>query len=167
MLSESTVAHLNSLTYRPDAERKICWLPLSGIFWDDEMPNMRLLITGPEADRIQVLRMFGMRAHLWKGRPLSDEDQQLWDSTRAQVPDWAFFRHLEVSADDQSAQEQAHQDSAAILEYMMADADEVSITEKDGLQNYSVTYDLTKEQTVQKTDSSWWKQLLRPRRPKD
>jgi len=39
MLSEITTAYLSTLTYRVDAAQKVCWLPLSGIYWEDELPR--------------------------------------------------------------------------------------------------------------------------------
>jgi hypothetical protein len=39
MLCETTVAHLSAFTYRADAKRRFSWLPLGGIYWEDEVPD--------------------------------------------------------------------------------------------------------------------------------
>lgn len=122
------------------------------------------LMNIPEDDRKQIFRLFGIRLRLWKGEPLPDAEQQFWDTTYSQVPNWAFFRRQQISDDDHHAQEQAEQGSADALEALLADAGQVSIREKDGVQEFSATFDLTKRQTPTETQRSWWERVLRRRR---
>jgi hypothetical protein len=148
MLNETTIATLSRLTYRPDAKREVCALPLAGIY-----------------DRIQIFRLYGIRPQIWKGEALPDKDQKFWDSMQSLVPRWAFFQRQRVSLDDLRAQEQAEQATAEGLEAWFADADEVRISETDGVQSLSVTFDLTKEQgSVQKKGMSWWERIFHHRR---
>lgn len=163
MISETTLGFLSTLTYRADAKRQVCLLPLGGIYWEDEMPDI-LLMNIPEDDRNQILRLFGIRLRLWKGEPLLDGEQELWDMTYSQVPGWAFFQRQQISEDDQHAQEQAEQDSADALEALLADADRISIREKDGVQEFSATFDLTKRKTPTEKKHSWWERVFRRRR---
>src|SRR5579859_702093 len=144
MMSETTLGFLSTLTYRADAKRQICWLPLGGIYWDDEMPAIHHLMNIPKDDQYQIFRLFAIRMRLWKGEPLPAAEQQFWDASYSQVPKWAFFRRQQISDDDQHAQEQAEQAAAGALEALLADADRVSISEKDGVQEFSATFDLTK-----------------------
>ena len=164
MISETTLGFLSTLTYRSDAKRQVCWLPLGGIYWEDEMPDIRHLMNIPEDDRNQILRLFGIRLRLWKDEPLLDAEQQVWDTTYSQVPSWAFFRRQQISDDDRRAQEQAEQGSADALEALLADADQVSIREKDGVQEFSATFDLTKRHTPTEKKRSWWERVLNRRR---
>ena len=70
MLTETTLGFLSTLTYREEAKRQVCWLPLSGIFWEDEMPDIHYLNKVPETDRNQIFLLFTIRVRLWKGEAL-------------------------------------------------------------------------------------------------
>ena len=159
MLSETTLGFLSPLTYRADAKRQVYWLPLGGIYWEDEMPDIRHLMNIPEDDRNQIFRLFSIRVRLWKGEPLPDAESQFWDTTHSQVPSWAFFHRQQISGDDQHAQEDAEQATTDALEALFADAHEVSVSEKDGVQSFSATFLLTKEQTAGKT-KPWWARVF-------
>src|SRR5215469_15199084 len=163
MLTETTLGFLSTLTYREEAKRQVCWLPLSGIFWEDEMPDIHYLNKIPENDRNQIFLLFTIRVRLWKGEALSDTEQQLWDATYSEVPKWAFFQRNRISSDDQRAQEDAEQGGADALEALLADADEVTISESDGVQNISATFDLTKGQIPRQKKQPWWERLLHGR----
>ena len=164
MLSETTLGFLSTLTYRADAKRQVCWLPLGGIFWEDELPDIRHLTEIPEDDRNQIFRLFSIRLRLWKGESLPDAERQFWDMTYSQVPNWAFFRRQQISDDDQHAQEQAERGAEDALEALLADANQVSISEKDGVQSFSATFDLTKKQTPTQKKFSWWERIFTRRR---
>lgn len=61
MLSETAAAHLRALTFRHNAERTACLLPYTGIYWEDELPELRQMMTLSEQEQIQVFRLLGMR----------------------------------------------------------------------------------------------------------
>jgi hypothetical protein len=164
VLSEITSAYLSTLTYRSDAKRLVCWLPISGIYWEDEMPDTRLLRKIPEDDFNQIMRLFGIRSILWKNESLTEDDERFWDTTRSQVPSWAFFRRRTISVDDQNAQDQAERAAAEVVEALTADADELSIVEKDGVRTVSATFKLTKEVSTVEKKQSWWERLFSRRR---
>jgi hypothetical protein len=165
MLSQTTIGYLSTLTYRHNAKRGVCWLPLSGIYWEDEMPDISHLWKMPKDDQHQVLRLFGIRARIWKGETLPDAEQRFWNAAQSLVPDWAFFQRQEVSVTDLRAQEEAERETTEGVESWFADADEVEVTEKNGVQSFSLTFDLTKEQRdLVKRDlikkESWWKRIF-------
>ncbi len=160
MMSETTLGFLSTLTYRADAKRQVCWLPLGGIYWEDEMPDIRHLMNIPEDDRNQIFHLFAIRLRLWKGVSLPDAEQQFWDTTYSQVPTWAFFRRQQISDDDQYTQEQAEDGAAVALDALLADADLVSIRKKDGVQEFSATFDLTKKRTPTEKKRSWWERVF-------
>jgi hypothetical protein len=160
MLSTTTLEYLSTLTYRADAKRAVCWLPLGGIYWDDELPDIPTLMNIPEEDRIKIFRLFGVRVRIWRGDPLPFEDQQFWDTAQSLVPGWAFFRRQRVAADDQLAQDQAEKATTEALEAWFADADHAEITEKDGIQSFSLTFDLAKLQQM----PSFWERIFRRKR---
>ncbi len=164
MLTETTLEFLSTLTYRGYAKQQVCCLPLSGIYWEDEMPDIHYLNEIPENDRNQIFRLFIIRVRLWKGEVPSDTEQQLWDVTYSQAPEWAFFQRKRISADDQHGQEDAEQGGADALEALLADADEVTISESDGIQNISAIFDLTKAQIPQQKRQGWWEQVFHRRR---
>lgn len=128
MLTEATLGFLSTLTYRADAKRQVCCLPLSGIYWEDEMPDIHYLIEIPENDRDQIFRLF-------------------------------TFQPI-----DQHAQEDAEQCGADAIEALLADADEVTIKENDGVQNISATFDLTKGEIPPQTKRAWSERVFHRRR---
>ena len=85
----------------------------------------------PEEDRNKIFRLFGLRVRIWRGDPLSSEDQRFWDTAQSLVPGWALFGRQRVSVDDLQAQEQAEQATAQALEAWIADADHAEMSETD------------------------------------
>ena len=128
------------------------------------MPDIHYLNKIPESDRNQIFRLFTIRVRLWKRQILSDTEKQLWDETYSEVPQWAFFQRNHISADDQHALEDAEQGGADALEALLADADEVTISENDGVQNISATFDLRKGQIPPQKKEAWWERVFHRRR---
>jgi hypothetical protein len=139
-------------------------LPLSSICWEDEMPDFQLLREIPQDDFNQLLRLFGIRTRLWKDEPLTEDDERFWDRARSQVPGWAFFRRKTISADEQQVQDEAERATDQFFEVFFSDADELSISEKDGVQTYSATFKVTKEKATGQKRKSWWERIFRRRR---
>lgn len=160
MLSGSTIVQLNARPYRANAKWRACFLPIRGIYWEDEIPDITRLGKLPDEDKKQVLRLFGIRLRIWKGEALSDRDREFWDEVLSQVPDWAFFQRLRVSADELQAQVAAERSSDNVVEALSICADEFSTSEEDGVQSFSATIDLTKEDWAQ-PKQSWWKRMFR------
>lgn len=50
-----------ALTYRAESKRLVSLMPLSGIYWDDEIPDLRALFSLGEDDKMQYLRLFAIR----------------------------------------------------------------------------------------------------------
>jgi len=106
MLSEKAVALLTALPYRPDAEWGINFLPFGSIYWHDEMPAVGDLFDQAD-DMLIIHAMFGIRLKLWDCEVLNAQDQQLWDATKRQVPDWALFKRLNLSDEQRLARKKA------------------------------------------------------------
>jgi hypothetical protein len=100
MLSQAVVDCLSSLAFRPEAEGQSCALPLAGIYWDDEMPDLRIIGKLSEEDRNQVFQLFGIRMKIWDRETLKNEEQQFWDTARTQIPNYALSQRLDLSAED-------------------------------------------------------------------
>jgi len=128
------------------------------------MPDIRHLMKIPEDDRNQILRLFSIRTRLWKGELLPVAERQFWDTTYSQVPSWPFFHRQQVSPDDLHAQEDAERATTDALEALFADANELSVSEKDGVQSFSATFLLTREQAAVEK-KPWWERLFRKRLP--
>lgn len=106
MLADKTVAVLEKLAYQPDAEWEVNILPFGSIFWKDEMPAIADIFDRAE-DMSIIHAMFGMRIKLWDGEALDPQEMELWDVVRGQVPNWALFKRLTLSAEQKQAREQA------------------------------------------------------------
>ena len=124
MLAESTIAYLNALTFRPDANRLTCWIPLGGIYWDDELPDIRLVYSLPEPERSSLRQLIRIRLQIWSSEQLSPADQQFWDEARQQAPQYALFRRLELSDEVRRVHEAMAQGSDELFAAMQALADE-------------------------------------------
>jgi hypothetical protein len=161
MLSKAAIAFLSPLTYRANAERRSCLLPLGGIYWEDEIPDFDVLLELSERDRNLVYRLFSIRFKSWNGETLSDADQSFWVKARSQVPNYPLFQRLELSAEDQRAQDEVERDAVEGFRALFGDADEVKVTENEhGLMSFSATFDLTKDQPPVKEKRPWWKRIL-------
>jgi hypothetical protein len=160
-LSPAVVALLSPFVYRQDAARQICLIPLGGLYWEDEMPEMLELFKLAPDDRHQVFRLFGIRYTLWDGGTLDEDDQQFWDGARSQIPLWALFHRVEISAADRQAYEKAQQTVIDEFESLSADADTVTVSDRGhGIQSFSATFDLTKTEPIAPKKKPWWKRML-------
>jgi len=130
MLSKTAVTLMSALTYRPDAERRVCWIPLSGIFWEDELLLNREFANLSEEDQHQILRLFGIRINSLAGTELGTFPQNR-----------AFSRRS-------SCQDETSRCSGKIAEWLLEGADEYEISVKDGIETFSATFDLTKGRPV-------------------
>jgi len=147
MLSEAAIDFLAPLTFRATAERRSCLLPLSGIYWEDEIPDFKALLKLPEQDRSLVLRLFSIRFSIWDGEELPEADQLYWDQARLQVPNYALFQRLDLSLEDRRAQDAVLREAIECFDAFFAGADEVKITEDEhGMKSFSATIDLTKDE---------------------
>jgi hypothetical protein len=79
------------------------------------------------------------------------------------MPTWAFFERQQVSPEDLQAQDDTSRATTDGLQAWFADADEVNVTEKDGVQCFSLTFDLTKADKTVPKKQSWWERLFRRR----
>jgi len=143
MLSEETLAQLSTLTFRHDAKRQVCILPLGSVYWDDELSQIQKFAAFPEPDRNEILRAFAIRLKVWDRQSLSDDDRQFWDSVRSAAPNWAIFRRLDPSDDERRERENVELACAREIEEFLAGADEVTVgEEKHGMQGFSATFQL-------------------------
>ena len=160
MLSEETLSQLSTLTYHADAKRQVCILPLGSIYWDDELPQARKFAAFPEPDRNEILRVFAIRLRVWDHQVLSDEDRQFWVSVRSAAPNWAIFRRLDLSDADRREREEIERACAKEFEEFLVSADEVSVKEeKHGMQSFSATFRLNKDEAGESENESWWKRV--------
>jgi hypothetical protein len=160
MLSARALDYLTPLTYRPNAERRSCVIPLGGIYWADEIPDFNALIKVPESDRNLIYRLFSIRFKIWGGEVLSNSDRRYWDEARSMVPDYPLFRRLQLSLDDQRAQEEVERDALEGFSTLFAEADAVMVTEHEhGVKSFSMTFDLTKDNDQPAKWRPWWKRL--------
>ncbi|HWZ82386.1 MAG TPA: hypothetical protein VNW47_07175 [Terriglobales bacterium] len=106
MLSDQAAALLAALVYRPDAEWRVNIIPFGSIFCNDEMPVLADLLERPD-DMSIIHTMFALRLQLWDGEVLNAPDQMLWDGVKRQVPNWALFQRLTLSANQQLARQEA------------------------------------------------------------
>jgi hypothetical protein len=122
MLSERMAGILSTLRYRPDAESAVNILPFGSIYWKDEMPAIADLLN--EDDMKVVMKMFGMRLKIWDGGALDPGEQQLWESVKSQVPDWALFKRLSLSEEQKAARAEAERQVEQEFESLGADTHE-------------------------------------------
>jgi hypothetical protein len=148
MLGHTAVDFLRPLSFRAEAECRVCLLPLGGIYWEDELPAYEALHKLPESDRNAILRLFSIRFKIWAKQRLSADDQEYWNVACSQVPTYALFHRLELSTDERQAQERVEREAQKCFEALIAGADDLTVTEgEDGLRSFSATFDLTKNET--------------------
>jgi hypothetical protein len=163
-LNKSAAEYFSALTYRPDAKRRVCILPLGSIYWEDEIPDFPSLVKLGNEGQNQVLRIFAIRLRVWDDETLTEEDQRLWDATRQQLPHCPLFQRIELSEDDRRAREEVERSCREEFEAFFADADRVTVRElPGGIQEFSATFDLTKYQSSEEKKKPWWKRLFNRR----
>jgi hypothetical protein len=122
MLSKKATATIAALPYQPDAEWQVNILPFGSIYWLDEMPSIADMIDKPE-DMLVINSMFGLRVKLWDGEPLNANEQQQWDAVKAQVPNWALFKRLALSEQQQLARQEAERQVEQEFQSLTDDAE--------------------------------------------
>jgi hypothetical protein len=163
MLSDPTLAYVSALPFRADAKRCICWLPLCGVYWADEIPDLPFFGRLPESSRMEVLRLFAIRYSIWANEPLSAEDQTYWDEARAQSPQYALFQRTKVTSDIVDLQQQIQEQYDAAFTELASQAKKVEISEKSpGLESFSVVFDVNQEVPAK---PPWWKRFWRRSTP--
>jgi len=147
VLSDATVAILNTMRFRPEAKRTVSWLPLGSIYWEDEMPDWHNLALSKD-ERYTVIRLFAIRFKVWDNQQLSASDSVFWEAARAEAKNWALFQRLVLSEEDRAARKQAEKDAEEGFEAFFGDADQIELKkDENGLQEFSATFDLTKERS--------------------
>jgi hypothetical protein len=131
-------------------------MPLSGIYWDDEIPDLQALFLLGEDDVMQYLRLFAIRIRLWRGEALNHEDQNLWDMVRAQAPRCPVFMRLEISDDDRKTQCEAEEETDEMLDGLFSGAKKVTWTDTgSGAKEFTAEFDLTEEKQPARQNSFW------------
>jgi hypothetical protein len=155
-LSQSLVAYMSALTYRAESMRLVSLMPLSGIYWDDEIPDLTALFSLGEDDKMQYLRLFAIRIRLWRGEALNGEDQNLWDTARTQVPTCPVFMRLNISEDDRKIQREAEEETDEMLGGLFSGAEEVTWTDVgSGAKEFTAKLDFTEERQSTRRSSFW------------
>jgi hypothetical protein len=157
MLSDSTVAYISVLPFRNDARRCVSWLPLCGVYWADEIPDLLTFGRLPESSRLEILRLFAIRYAIWKNEQRSPEDQAFWDIARKQAPQYAFFQRIEVTPDTIDLQNQIQEQYDAAFEELTSHASQVTVTQKTPhVESVSLAFDLAREAPAK---LPWWKRI--------
>jgi hypothetical protein len=72
------------------------------------MPSLADLVKYP--NDLQIIHsMFDLRLQLWDGETLSQQNQQVWDTVRNQVPQWALFHRLNLNDEQKQARKEAEE----------------------------------------------------------
>ena len=96
-IGAAALNYLASLEYRPGAEMVLGTIPLTGIYWVDEIADHSQIRALPKNEQLQVYRLFCIRKSIWRRKELSREDQEFWASVQKQVPACPLFQRLEPS----------------------------------------------------------------------
>ncbi len=96
-IGAAALKYLASLEYRPDADMVMGMIPLTGVYWVDEIPDHSQIRALPEREQLQIYRLFSIRKLIWRRKEISREDQEFWESVQQQVPACPLFQRLEPS----------------------------------------------------------------------
>ena len=70
-----------------------------------------------------ISAMFGIRIQIWDGKTLSNQDLELWDAVKRQVPKWALFMRLSLSDEQRLARQEAERQVEQAFEPLHAEHD--------------------------------------------
>ena len=115
-LSPSLVTYMSALTYQAESKRLVSLMPLSGIYWDDEIPDLDALFSLGEDDKMQYLRLFAIRIRLWRGEALNVRKTRTCGIRYVtQVPTCPVFMRSEYFKEDRKTQREAEEETGEIL----------------------------------------------------
>jgi len=150
--------YLDGLRFDPHAKRQCCPIPLGGIYWSDEIPDFQTLLRVPDDERQSIYRLFGIRFRLWAKDVLSSDDDIFWCYCEKAYPQCPILRRSTLGPEDQKAQDECVAETIEGFDALFSGAEKVEMAEgPHGSQNFSATFDLTKESSP----APFWKRLWR------
>ncbi|MBO6891168.1 MAG: hypothetical protein JJ866_04425 [Roseibium sp.] len=152
MLTPETVDYLRRQTYDPAAEQLSIIVPVSTLYWSDEMPDTKALRRLGNGAYDEVIRLLSIRRQIWEHLQVSNEEQEFWSSAISLAPDFPGFRRLDLSPEDREAQFQIDRLEAEFFDELAESADDFEI---DVAGNWSATFHLE-----EKPGKSFWKRLI-------
>ncbi|UCH21782.1 MAG: hypothetical protein JSU83_00490 [Deltaproteobacteria bacterium] len=161
MLTDRAVSYLKPLIYNESAERRASLIPFGGIYWEDEIPDFHAFMEIPEYDRAGIIKLFYIRFKIWNEEELSNDEQKFWEDAKKRVSEYALFQRLELTKEDRQIQEETERGAEELFNAFTDGAEDVKISEKDGVVSFSITHDLTKEDHAGITRRPWWKRVFR------
>jgi hypothetical protein len=170
MLSDAAAALLRKCRFRADAQYRICSIPLQGIFWGDEMPDLPDFYKLSRDEQNTVWRLFGIRKKVWDGKELSDDESSLWESARAKAPEWALFHRLVLSDEERVARREMEQQAWEENREFFARADRIVVVDQEnGMTQFTATFPVAKssvsfvaeERSEIEQSQRWWKKWWR------
>ena len=64
-----------------------------------------------EGEQLTIFRLFSIRFRIWDDELLSAEDREFWETAQTQVPTFALFHRLKLSAEDREARKMAEKET--------------------------------------------------------
>ncbi|HMK22231.1 MAG TPA: hypothetical protein VK466_07835 [Terriglobales bacterium] len=155
MISQAAVEYLSGLKYRADAEQMVSLIPLSGIYWEDEIDFAQLHQLS-EQDQHHILWLFGIRKKIWKSEVLNSSDQKFWQATRNLVPHCPLFWRVDPSPDVIRADACIERELDVFEEHLFEHADHASVTQDEhGVRRVTATFVLKKEPSASRKRARW------------
>jgi hypothetical protein len=172
------------LSYEDGVPLTVCYLPLSGIYWQDEILDMTAFARLPDLVLRDLLALFGIRAKIWRHDEMTAGELQFWADARVEIPNCPIFRRLAPSAEEMAADKQLKEACDEIFAALIQDADSVEVTDhENGVQSYSAVFkirdhddgmaepdgaiqgchDPTPAANERVTVRSWWQRIFRHR----
>jgi hypothetical protein len=138
MLSYETKKYLSSLQYDEKAEKICCVIPLKGIYWTDEIPDLGMLLQLSDTVRGEIYRLFRIRYAVWNGVELSSDDARFLEMARLIAPECPIFKRMVPADNDLQAQKDTREEMNDIWKMISDRSDRVEIKDNnDGTQTTS------------------------------
>jgi len=145
MFSKRATNYLEGLVYNVAAQREESIIPLGSIYWKDEIPDWDRFLRLSEADQNAILRLFSIRYDLWASKELSADDAAYWGDARRLFPRCPIFQRLKLTSEDEQAKEAVFKEAPKFFDAMFAGAQDVTISDSDGIMRVSATHKLDNE----------------------
>jgi len=148
IISQAAVEYLPTHKYRADAAEMVSLIPLSGIYWEDEIDFAQVHQLS-EQDQHHIWWLFAIRKRIWKAEVLNSTDQEFWEATRDLVPHCPLFRRLDPSPDVIHADACIERELDEFEEHLLEHADHASVTQDEhGVRRVTATFVLKKERGI-------------------
>lgn len=132
-LCPECLAQFQGLRFRVDARIQSNLMPFGSIVWDDELPARdERYFTRHRECNFSLIRLFGLRRHIWLSGSYAGADSKLWRQAQALMPEWPGFGRLKLNESEMESLRFCMEETEEIMESFRKESDVFAVTDEGG-----------------------------------